>query len=602
MLDEYGLETIDIIKNNPELLTKIKGMNYEKAYKLKDKVTLRFDEIDIVVALEKYKLGSATVKKLIDEYGNETINVINENPYRLAIEVDGIGFNTCDNIAKMNGVEKNSIKRIEAGVLYILETEYQQGNVYVEKKELIRQAIDILKLDSDFNFDDILYNLGINMHIKEEKMDNVELVFLKSAYNTEKKLSELLYQKKEFITIITGGPGTGKTYNIKQYLNDAVMNGIRFAICAPTGRAAKRIKEVTGFEAKTIHRLLECVAEKNSGGHRAYFNINENNKLDIDLLIVDEMSMVDEYIMYALIRAVPDKTNIILVGDVDQLPSVGAGQVLKDMINANLFDVKKLTEIHRQDEGSNIVINAHLVNEGKNIDLKEKSDEFIFIHKSSDENIKDAIKVLVSKNLPNHFKVGFDQIQVICPSKVGAIGVEVINKMLQDELNPERYDKSELKVGDRIFRLNDKVMQTSNNYNLPYDVIDKNDKIYDNGVGIYNGDIGEIIEIDEEEKNMVIKYDDKIAYYSREDIKDLVLAYAITVHKSQGSEYDIVVMPISRAPYRLLTRKILYTAMTRAKKCLILIGTENYFYEMVNNNYENKRNSALCSKLFYYNI
>ncbi len=602
IIDEFDLETIDIIKDNPELLSRVKGMTFEKIDRLREKVISRINEIDIIIALEKYNLGASIISRIIEEYGADTLKVINESPYNLALDIEGIGFNTCDKIAKLNGIEPNSEKRIEAGIIYILESEYANGNVYVEKEELLKNALEILELQSDYDFEDILYNLGINMRIKIDKMNDIEMVFLRKAYSTEKKLSELLYRKKDNITIITGGPGTGKTYNIKKYLNDAVSSGLQFAICAPTGRAAKRIKEVTGFEAKTIHRLLECVGDRDTKGHKAYFTINEENKLDIDLLIVDEMSMVDEFLMYALIQSVPDGASIILVGDVDQLPSVGAGQVLKDMIASDLFEVKRLTEIHRQEEGSNIVMNAHLVNNGEKIDLKIKTDDFIFLHKNSEDSIKEAIKILVSKNLPNHFGVGLDQIQVICPSKIGSLGVETINTVLQNELNKESFDKQELKIGDRIFRLGDKVMQTSNNYNLPFDVIDIKGKIYDAGVGIYNGDIGEIVDIDEDERTMIIKYDDRLAYYAREDLKDLSLAYAITVHKSQGSEYDIVLMPMAKAPYRLLTRKILYTAMTRAKKCLIFIGSENFFYEMVKNHFENKRNSSLCSKLFLYDI
>ena len=387
IIDEFGLSTIDTIMNDSEKLSTIKGMTYEKIEKLKEKVLEREKEIDIIIALGKYNLSAKTISKIIDEYGSATLDVINENPYDMALKIDGVGFGTCDDIAKINGIKFDSDKRIEAGLLYILENEYMDGNVYVEKNALINKAYEILSLSDDKNFDDILYNLEINMRIKTDRYDNIELVFLRNAYNTEKKLSVLLYEKKEDITIITGGPGTGKTYTIKKYLNEAVHSGIKFAICAPTGRAAKRIKEVTGFDAKTIHRLLECVGDKNAGG-KVYFNINEENKLDIDLLIVDEMSMVDEYLMYALIRSVPKGTSIVLVGDVDQLPSVGAGQVLKDMIESKYFEVNKLTEIHRQEEGSNIIINAHMVNKGERIDLSSKTEDFMFIHKSTEMAVK----------------------------------------------------------------------------------------------------------------------------------------------------------------------------------------------------------------------
>ncbi|MBR1455366.1 MAG: AAA family ATPase, partial [Lachnospiraceae bacterium] len=454
----------------------------------------------------------------------------------------------------------------------------------------------------DEKINDLLYNLEINMKVKREFYNNSEIVFRRSSYNTELKLSQFLYQKRNDITIITGGPGTGKTYNINKYLDEAKKSGLSVAICAPTGRAAKRINEVTGFNAKTIHRLLECVPDKDAKHQKIYFNINEDNKLYVDLLIVDEMSMVDELLMYALIRAIPDGTRILLVGDVDQLPSVGAGQVLKDMIESGYFNVLKLTEIYRQGKESNIVINAHKINKGEDIDLKVKHEDFIFTHKSTDEGVRDAIKTLISKNIPNHFNIGLDQIQVICPSKIGECGTVALNKILQKELNKEDIFKNEIESFGKTLRLHDKVMQTVNNYDIPYDVVDEKENIIDAGIGIYNGDIGEIIEIDEENSTIVIKFDDRIAYYNKDDLKDITHAYAITVHKSQGSEYDVVVMPMTKTPIPLLTRKILYTAMTRAKKCIVFVGQEYYFKEMVKNLIEVKRNTALLSKLFIYDI
>ncbi len=600
LISNFGTNVIDIIKNATEELYSIKGMNENRIEELWKKVIDRESEIDIVLELEKYNIGTITIKKIIDKYGNDTINIIKENPYQLAMDISGIGFNICDNIAKKIGFNDDSDKRVMAAIMYVLENDYANGNVYMEKGTLIEKTATLLQIDSNYNFDDALYNLEIDLKIKRDSYNEKELVFLKSAYNTEKKLSEVLSEVRNDIIIVTGGPGTGKTYNIKKYLNDASDAGLRIALCAPTGRAAKRITEVTGYEAKTIHRLLECVGD--SDGRKSYFQKNEENKLDIDVLIVDEMSMVDEYLMLALMKAVPKLAKIILVGDVDQLPSVGAGQVLKDMIDSGIFVVNKLTDIYRQDEGSNIVINAHNVNEGKEVQFDKDAEDFIFTHKSTEEKIKETIKTLVKENLPRHFKTTKDQIQVICPSKKGNCGTEALNVVLQNVLNPESFEKDELKVGDTVFRVGDKVMQTANNYNIPYDMVLENGKVYDRGVGVFNGDIGEIIEIDDEVKNMVIKYDDREAYYIAKDLADLSLAYAITVHKSQGSEYDVVVMPMARAPYQLLNRKILYTAMTRAKKCIIFVGAEEYLNEMIKNKNEIIRNSALCSKLYLYDI
>ena len=600
IISNFGSETIDIIKNNPERLYTIKGLNEAKVTALREKLVERSGEIEIILELEQYELGAKTIKKILERYGGNTLEVINENPYKLAMDIEGIGFNICDKIAKIKGYSVDSDKRVMAGLLFVLETEYALGNVYVDRDSLISKTIELLQIDSNYNFDDVLYNLEIDLKIKCDAYDDNKIVFLKSAFNTEKKLSEYLYSLKDNIIIVTGGPGTGKTYNIKKYLNDARDMGLKVALCAPTGRAAKRITEVTGYEAKTIHRLLECVGD--SEGVRSYFSRNEDNKLDIDLLIVDEMSMVDEYLMLALVKAIPSLCKLILVGDVDQLPSVGAGQVLSDMINSQFFDVRKLTKIYRQDDASDIVINAHHVNNGEKVIFKKGSEEFIFTHKSSEDAIKEAIKKLVKDNLPRHFDCDMDQIQVICPSKKGNCGTESLNVSIQQVLNPESFEKTEIEVGDTVFRLGDKVMQTANNYNIPYDIINKDGKVIDRGVGVFNGDIGVIVEIDDENRNMVIRYDDREAYYISKDLLDLSLAYAITVHKSQGSEYDVVVMPMSRAPYQLLNRKILYTAMTRAKKCIIFVGIENYFNDMINNKYENIRNSALCSKLYLYDI
>ena len=602
IIEKYGSDTINVIKNNAEDLFSIKGMTFEKLNSLRDAILNRQNEINIIIELEKFNLSPKNIEMIIEKYGSDAVNIINENPYTLSLEIEGIGFVVCDKIAKQIGIDENSIKRIESCILYVLDLEYNNGNVFVEKNFLMNELKRLLAIDIDEKINDLLYNLEINMKVKREFYNNSEIVFRRSSYNTEMKLSQLLYQKRNDITIITGGPGTGKTYNINKYLDEAKKSGLSVAICAPTGRAAKRINEVTGFNAKTIHRLLECVPDKDAKHQKIYFNINEDNKLYVDLLIVDEMSMVDELLMYALIRAIPDGTRILLVGDVDQLPSVGAGQVLKDMIESEYFNVLKLTEIYRQGKESNIVINAHKINKGEDIDLKVKYEDFIFTHKSTDEGVRDAIKTLISKNIPNHFNIGLDQIQVICPSKIGECGTVALNKILQKELNKEDIFKNEIESFGKTLRLHDKVMQTVNNYDIPYDVVDEKENIIDTGIGIYNGDIGEIIEIDEENSTIVIKFDDRIAYYNKDDLKDITHAYAITVHKSQGSEYDVVVMPMTKTPIPLLTRKILYTAMTRAKKCIVFVGQEYYFKEMVKNLIEVKRNTALLSKLFIYDI
>ena len=596
IVEFFGEDTIKVILDTPEKLYGIKGITVAKVDILREKLLEKKDEIDIILALEKYKLGNKVIRNIIDVYGSDTLKVIEENPYQMALKVDGVGFVICDNIAKYNGYDKDSEKRVAAGLLYVLENAHAEGNIYVKKEDLINATKELLSLNIDYDFNDIFYNLQMDLRITVQSIDNVELVFLKSVYNVEKKLSEKLYEKRNDITIITGGPGTGKTYNIKKYIKEAEDLGLSVELCAPTGRAAKRINEVTHHEAKTIHRLLECMGD--NSGRKSYFNRNEENPLDCDMIIVDEMSMVDEHLMLSLMKAIPELAKIILVGDVDQLPSVGAGQVLKDMIESNYFKVKRLTEIHRQDEGSNIAKNAHLVNEGKIVDLNDNVEDFKFIHKSTEDKINETITILVKENIPKYFNIDISKLQVLCPSKKGNCGTENLNKILQEALNKEDYDKDEIKVGDTIFRIGDKIMQTVNNYNIPYDCKNDDGLIYDRGTGVFNGDIGEIIEIDREDSSLVARFDDRVAYYSGKDMRDLSLAYAITVHKSQGSEYDVVVMPMAYASYRLQNRKILYTAMTRAKKCICFVGAEHFFFEMVKNVNGNERNSALCSKLY----
>lgn len=594
LVEFFGEETLDVIKNHPEKLYGIKGLTEERISLLRDKIHERGEEVKTIIELEKYGLGPKIIQNIMEVYGKDAVKVINENPYDLAMNVSGIGFVICDNLARRVGYDVSSEKRVAAGLIYTLEIAHANGDVFVEKNNLIENTKELLKLCDDYDFSDIIYNLTMDLKIVVTSIGDKEIVFLKRVYNLEKKLSEILYRKKEDILIITGGPGTGKTYNIKKYLKEAEEKGLKVALSAPTGRAAKRITEVTGHDAKTIHRLLEAGGKDNE----SYFNKNKENLLDVDVLIVDEMSMVDESLMYHLMEATPDLTKVILVGDVDQLPSVGAGKVLADMIDSGIFEVKKLTEIHRQDEGSNIVVNAHLVNEGKEVDLNADADDFKFIHKSTDDKIVDALKILVCENIPKYFDISANDVQVICASKKGNCGVDSLNTMLQKVINPEDYKKDEIKSGDTIYRLGDKVMQTVNNYDIPYDMYDKDGSIMERGYGVFNGDIGIITEMDSDNRTMTIRYDDKDAYYESKEIKDLSLAYAITVHKSQGSEYDVVVMPMAYAPYQLLNRKILYTAMTRAKKCICFIGYEKYFYEMLKNTDVAKRNTALLSDIY----
>ena len=530
----FGKDTIDIIKNDKNKLISVKGLNIERINLLNEKVIEKSLDIDLILKLAKYKLPNNMIKKIIDFYGEEADEKIRENPYDLALNIEGIGFETCDKVARLVGIDEKSDERIKAAIIHVLNQGVSDGNVFLTYAELYYGLKKLIKIEDNIDLLDIFNELMLkslikivdankmknlddesifnnkdtsnnnvfaeaktnncenyhtghldNRHIRSahnkdgikgnknnvincDKKDNTKclfsdygnhiiedgkninnnyyhnkLVFLKTQYNIEKKLSELLYSRKSDIKIITGGPGTGKTYNINKYLKETESISLRVLLCAPTGRAAKRIEEVTGHKAKTIHRLLECQKIKDTG--RVYFAKNEDNKLDCDVIIVDEMSMVDELILLSLIKAVPMGAKIILVGDIDQLPSVGAGQVLLDMINSGYFEVMRLTKIYRQDESSNIVKNAHAVNKNEKINFDKDFNDFKFVKMSTEDKINDAIKILVKDKIPKFFDIDYSDIQVLCPSKMYKCGVDNLNIILQNALNPDDIKKQEIK-------------------------------------------------------------------------------------------------------------------------------------------------------------
>ena len=598
LVDYFGTDVFDIILNNPEQLFQVKGMTKKRLDTLVDGVSLKKSELSTILLLKKYDFNTKQIKKIMETYDTNIEDIINNNPYDLAMQIQGIGFLTCDKIALTNGLKEDSDERIQSAILYIMSEYTASGNTFIYFEELNERLTNLLEADYADRLDDILITLQINHKIKIVVIEDKKRIYLISIYNIEKNLSMLLYNMKDNIRIITGGPGTGKTYNINKIINENLSHDYRIILCAPTGRAAKRMMEVTKFEAKTIHRTLEFGKDFTKENAGFGFLKNESNKLDCDLLIVDEMSMVDESLMYSLMKAVKDTTEVVLVGDVDQLPSVGCGNVLSDMINSKLFNVTFLTRIYRQDKESNIVKNAHKVNQGEMIDLSTDKDDFYFVKRIDENQIKKDICTLVSTNIPKHFDISNDQIQVLTTTKKGNLSVDILNNILQDSINKKDIDKPEIKRLNKTFRLGDKVMQTSNRYDLPYNVYDENGIIIDEGFGVFNGDIGNIIDINENEGLLTVLFDDRVVEYDNEAMKDLDLAYAITVHKSQGSEYDVVVMPMVNTSRFLMNRKILYTAMTRAKKAIIFVGSESIFETMVNNKYEDTRNSALCDKFY----
>lgn len=604
----FGEETFDVIENEPDRLYEVKGMNLKRYNTLVDYVTRKTYENEITLKLYNYDLSKSLIKKIIDTYKEHTLNIIKNNPYKLAMEISGMGFTKCDEIAERNGLKKDSKERFKAGIVFTLLSAYYNGDVYLNRDELIEKLFDLLKIEKNENtikiVDESFAELQMDRKIVVGNFDEELRVFLYNAYITEDTLSKLLLERRENIQIITGGPGTGKTYNIKKLLHEIDGTGGSVLLLAPTGRAAKRMTEVTGYEAKTIHRGLGLNRKKDdisiNDEDNVKYNFNEDNKLKYDYIIVDEMSMVGEELMLLLIKATTLDTKIYLVGDVDQLPPVSAGNVLKDMIDSNLFYVEFLTEIHRQDETSDIVVNAHKVNHGEEVDIEKKSKDFKFKVLNNEDQVKAYINKIVKDVLPTYVNTTLSEIQVICPSRKGNCGVYTLNKLLQDNLNPKKYDDEEIVIGDTAFRVNDKIMQIKNDYDINWTIYDKDDVFKEEGYGLFNGDIGVIKSINKYEGTVTCVFDDKEVELDKEQMTNLTLAYAITVHKSQGSEYDVVVMPMTQAPRPLMNRKLLYTGMTRAKKCMVLVGSENVFRYMIDNNDIDKRNSALLHDNFRF--
>lgn len=636
IVNKFKKDTFRIMEEEPERLAEVKGISLKKAMEISNQMEEKKDMRKAMIFLTKYGISMTLAVKIYNFYGPGLYDVVKINPYKMADDIDGIGFRIADEIASHVGINTDSDFRIKSGILYALQQAALNGNVYVPYDELKQQASELMNL-TQVNLDQHLMDLAIDKRVIIQTEGDIKAVYASNYYYTElsiaKKLTELnidaalddkkimeklgkledhegvildeMQEKavieaiKRGLLIITGGPGTGKTTTIKMVIKYFELEGMEILLAAPTGRAAKRMKEATGYEAQTIHRLLELNGNPDDDRKNNQFERNETNPLDADVVIIDEMSMVDIFIMQALLKAVAVGTRLILVGDTNQLPSVGPGNVLRDLIKSNCFNVVCLTKIFRQAAMSDIVMNAHKINKGERIDLSKKSNDFLFIKREEADSIISATLTLIKEKLPPYVKADIHEIQVLTPSRKGLLGTKRLNQILQQYLNPPNFNKVEKEMSGCTFREGDKVMQIKNDYQLAWEIRGKYGIATDSGMGVFNGDVGVIRRINTYTEYMEIEFEDnRFVTYSFSQLDELELAYAVTIHKSQGSEYPAVIIPMYPGPKMLMNRNLLYTAVTRAKKCVCLVGEPNSFYQMEDNISEQKRYSGLKNRIY----
>ena len=629
----FGKETLTIMEKDPRRLLEVEGIGEKKLEAIRESFGKHIELSAIIMFLQENGISTSYAGRIFRRYGDQAVSLIRENPYRLADEIWGIGFRTADNLAEKLGVGRDSRERIRACVKYVLMLEAGNGHTYLTLEELTQKTAGLLELSSE-EVEDVLQPMAIEEEVRIERLDGRVCVFLMSYYEAETRVcSDLIrligeehrplfadveglilraesqmgirLEEQQIravesaanngVCVITGGPGTGKTTIMGTIVRMFAAGEFEIAVAAPTGRAAKRITETSGFEAKTIHRLLEY-SSLGEGDEGMYFARNEESPLDADVVIVDEASMIDILLMQALLRAMKPGSRLILVGDADQLPPVGAGNVLRDIIDSEIVHTVQLDRIFRQAQESLIVVNAHRINKGEYPYYNEKDKDFFFLKKGGDQRILETILELCRTRLPAYYE-GLNpvrDIQVISPVKKGMTGTIHLNQALQEALNPPREDLAEKQLGSRLFREGDKVMQIRNNYDIAWRRIDD----FSEGEGIFNGDIGFIHRIDPEMNEITVIFDEnRAAVYDGTRFDELELAYAVTVHKSQGSEYPVVVMPMTWIPPVMATRNLLYTAVTRAKQQVTLVGDPSVMNQMVDNNRITQRNSGLKSRL-----
>lgn len=638
IVDKFGDKTFEIIEKEPERLAEVKGISEKKARAVSAQFEEKREMRDAMLFLQEYGISNQLAVKIYKAYGTMLYDIVKENPYQLAEDIRGVGFKIADEIARKSGFSPDSQKRIRAGILYVLNMGIKEGYVYMPEELLLREAV---------------YCLGVELDLLMDVLEQMEYekaivicddrhIYLPALYYAERNVARMLFdlnvpmgrksdsydalvaqiEENEGIQlddqqriavrealnsgflVITGGPGTGKTTTINMMIKCFRREGKNILLAAPTGRAAKRMSEATGYEAQTIHRLLEYNGSMLESGEaedaepEELFGRNEWNPLETDVVIIDEMSMVDIFLFQSLLKAVAVGTRLILVGDVNQLPSVGPGNVLKDVILSHCFNVVKLSRIFRQAAESDIIVNAHRINDGEEIALDNKSRDFFCLKREDSHGVLEVMLWLVRDKMPKYTDCTPFDVQVLTPMKKGELGVYRCNEILQRYLNPESPQKNEMEVHGVKFREGDKVMQMKNNYQIKWQLRGYNQMLIEEGEGVFNGDCGIITEIDKFNKEITVRFEDeKYVTYPQGNLDELELAYAITIHKSQGSEYPAVVLPLLTGPRPLMNRNILYTAVTRGRKCVTIVGSQDTVREMIRNKSEQARYSSLRERI-----
>lgn len=637
IVKKFKADTFRIMEEEPERLAEVKGISEKMAMAIGEQVEAKKEMRQAMMFLQEYGISMNLAVKIYQEYGPRMYSILKENPYRLADDIPGVGFKMADEIAQRVGLFTDSDYRIKSGIFYTLLQAVGNGHTYLPEKELKANAAELLQVHPE-DMDKHLMDLQMEKKIIVKGLPEGERIIYSSQYyylelnaakmlwdlnirgeipreTIEKRLEQIqasesieldemqqqavLEAVNSGLLIITGGPGTGKTTTINTIIQYFEMEGMEIQLAAPTGRAAKRMTEATGYEARTIHRMLELTGmpgEKEVTG--MHFERNEENPLDADVIIIDEMSMVDINLLHSLLKAITVGTRLILVGDVNQLPSVGPGNVLRDIIDSGQFNVVKLTKIFRQAAESDIIVNAHRINDGLQIPLGKPSKDFLFIKRDTPDAIISAMITLVQKKLPDYVHADPMEIQIMTPMRKGALGVERLNQILQSFLNPPDKKKAEKELNGTIWRIGDKVMQIKNNYQMEWEIRNRYGIPVDKGMGVFNGDIGRIREINEFAETITVEFDEgRMAEYLFKQTEELELAYAITIHKSQGSEYPAVVIPVHSGPRMLMNRNLIYTGVTRARTCVCLVGIPETFQAMADNTMEQKRYSGLKERI-----